>query len=189
MPTGHLPCLLAGIDHMGRPRTGLKTDSFDDREYTTIPVTANGRACYPKIHLRTEDEDVARRRLAALDCIDDRAEARRRIDRLASATSEAHERAMPSNFVLPPMYCHSLAIDDAREELGDGLDGSMNRDDLSEEVLKRWRHARGVPAILATGDSSSFSVPGPLSAFAEGDEAHEVGCVIGVPLHAGPFQT
>ncbi len=42
--------------------------------------------------------------------------------------------------------------------------------------------------ILASGDSSSAPVRGPLSAFAEGDEVHEVGRVIGVPLHAGPFQ-
>jgi len=63
MPIAHLPCLLAGIDHMGRSRKRLKTESFDDRKYTTIPVTANGRTSYPKIHLRTKDEDVARRRL------------------------------------------------------------------------------------------------------------------------------
>jgi hypothetical protein len=127
MPIAHLPCLLAEIDHMGRSRKRLRTDSFDDRKYTTIPVTANGRTSYPKIHLRTKDEDVARRRLTALDCIDDPAEARRRIDRLASATSEAHERAMLSDFVLPPMYCHSVVIDDARQELGDVLDGFMDR--------------------------------------------------------------
>jgi hypothetical protein len=65
--------------------------------------------------------------VTALDCIDDPAEAGRRIDRLASATSEAHERAMLSDFVLPPMYCHSVAIDDARQELGDVLDGFMDR--------------------------------------------------------------
>ncbi|MFH1107956.1 MAG: hypothetical protein V1790_01975 [Planctomycetota bacterium] len=127
MPIAHLSCLLAGIDRTGRPRKRLKTDRFDDRKCTTIPVTANGRTSYPKIHVRTKDEDAARRRLTALDYIDEPAEARRRIDRLASATSEAHERAMLSDFVLPPMYCHSVAIDDARQELGDVLDGFMDR--------------------------------------------------------------
>ena len=50
-----------------------------------------------------------------------------KLDRLASATSEAHERAMLSDFVLPSMYCHSVVIDDARQELGDVLDGFMDR--------------------------------------------------------------
>ena len=50
---------------MGRSRKRLRTDSFDDRKYTTIPVTANGRTSYPRIHLPTKDEDVARRRLGA----------------------------------------------------------------------------------------------------------------------------
>ncbi len=71
---------------MGRPRKRLKTEIFDDGKYTTIPVTANGRTSYAKIPRRTKDEEVARRRLTALDCLDDPAEARRRIDRLASAT-------------------------------------------------------------------------------------------------------
>ncbi len=62
MPIAHLPCLLAGIGHMGRPRKRLKADSYDDRKYKTIPVTTNGRTSYPKIHLRTKDDDVARRR-------------------------------------------------------------------------------------------------------------------------------
>src|SRR3990172_8797931 len=44
------------------------------------------------------------------------------------------------------------------------------------------------PGILASCNSSSVPVRGPLSAFAESDEVHEVGRVIGVPLHAGSFQ-
>lgn len=42
---------------MRRLRIRLKTDSFDGRKYATIPVTKNGRTSYPKIHLRTKDDD------------------------------------------------------------------------------------------------------------------------------------
>ena len=84
---------------MGRPRIRLKTDSFDGRNYTTTPVPKNGKTLYSKVHLRTKDEDVARRRLTALEGIDDPEEARCRINHLARAGSEALERARLAAFV------------------------------------------------------------------------------------------
>jgi hypothetical protein len=55
---------------MGRPRKRLQTDQYDGRMFTTIPVTIGGRVSYHRIHLRTKDTDVARRRLTALDGVD-----------------------------------------------------------------------------------------------------------------------
>src|SRR3990167_8568665 len=58
----------------------------------------------------------------------------------------------------------------------------------STTATSRTSAVRVWPGILASCNSSSVPVRGPLSAFAESDEVHEVGRVIGVPLHAGSFQ-
>src|SRR3990172_3589551 len=58
----------------------------------------------------------------------------------------------------------------------------------STTATSRTSDVRVWPGILASCNSSSVPVRGPLSAFAESDEVHEVGRVIGVPLHAGSFQ-
>jgi len=81
---------------MGRPRIPVKTDSYDGRKYTTIPVTNNGRTSYPKIHLRTKNDEVAQRRLIALDGVDDPEEARRRIGNVAIAFSVVVHRHIES---------------------------------------------------------------------------------------------
>ncbi len=61
---------------MGRPRKRLQTGHYDGRKFTTIPVTRNGRVSYHRSHLRTKDENLARRRLTALDSISDPEEVR-----------------------------------------------------------------------------------------------------------------
>lgn len=44
------------------------------------------------------------------------------------------------------------------------------------------------PRILASGDFSCFPVSSPLSTFPQGDEAHQAGGTVRVPLHAGSFE-
>ncbi len=60
---------------MGRPQVRLQTESETDRRFTTIRVKRNGRVSYHKVYLRTKEEEVARRRLIALDGVDDPEEA------------------------------------------------------------------------------------------------------------------
>ena len=69
---------------MGRSTVSLQTESKTKRRFTTLHAKVNGKASYTKVYLRTKNEEVARRRLIALDGVDDVEEARRRIDRLAS---------------------------------------------------------------------------------------------------------
>jgi len=150
---------------MGRHRIPIKTDSYDGRKYTTIPVTKNGRTSYPKIHLRTKNDEVAQRRLIALEGLDDPKEARRRIGHLASAVSEEQERARLADFIHPPMFRQRVSIDDAREELSGILDGFVDIDDVPEEVLERWRHASSAldwqPILRELGLDSYYFLENP----------------------------
>ena len=145
---------------MGRPRIPLKTDSYDGRKYTTIAVTKNGRTSYPKIHLRTKNDEVARRRLIALDGVDDPEEARRRIGHLASAVTEEQERARLADFVHPAVYRQKMTIEDAREELYDMFGGFVDEEPPSEELLDRWRRADGIeewqPILIELGADSQY---------------------------------
>ena len=110
MPNVHSVCLLAGIEQIGRPGKRLKADRFDDREYTTIPVTTNGRPSYPTMHRRTKDDDVARRRLTDLGGVDDSEEARRRTNYLASA-SIAQDEATSVVYGMPKAASETGCID------------------------------------------------------------------------------
>ena len=54
----------------------VQTDKNDGRKFITIRVASNDRVAYRKIHLRTTNHRVARRRARALEGIDDSEEAR-----------------------------------------------------------------------------------------------------------------
>ena len=53
--------------------------------FNAIPVTKNGGICYYRVHLRTKDDQVARRRLIAPDGFMER-------DDLSGETRERHRR-------------------------------------------------------------------------------------------------
>ena len=145
---------------MGRPRKRLQTDQYDGRMFTTIPVTIGGRVSYQRIHLRTKDTDVARRRLTALDGVDDPDEARRRIDHLASAGSETLERARLADFLHTPMFRQRVTIEEARAELAARFNDFEDMEEPSEELLERWRHASRPadwqPILIELGADTSF---------------------------------
>ncbi len=56
---------------MGRPQVRLQTESKTERTFITIRDKRNGKTSYHKVYLRTKNEEVARRRLIALDGVDD----------------------------------------------------------------------------------------------------------------------
>ncbi len=84
---------------MGRPQVRLQTESKTNRRFVTIHNERDGTTSYPKVYLRTKNEEVARRRMIALDGVEDVEEARRRIDRLASATSPEQEKSRLADFL------------------------------------------------------------------------------------------
>jgi len=145
---------------IGRPRKRLQTDQYDGRKFTTIAVTKNGALSYQRIHLRTKDDDVARRRLTALDGVSDPDEARRRIDHLASAGSDTLERVQLADFLHLPMFRQPVTIEDAREELAALFGDFVDMDEPSEEMLERWRHAscpaEWQPILIELGADTSF---------------------------------
>jgi len=160
MPIPRSQRVATEISAMGRPRKRLQTDQYDGRMFTTIPVTIGGRVSYHRIHLRTKDADVARRRLTALDGVDDPDEARRRIDHLASAGSESLERARLADFLQSPMFRQRVTIEDAREELAARFNDFEDMEEPSEELLERWRHAscpaEWQPILIELGADTSF---------------------------------
>lgn len=147
---------------MGRPAKRLNPDTFDGQLFTTIPhgKRRNDKPVYRKIYLRTRDQDAARRRLTALDGVDDPEEARRRINHLASAGSEVLERARLADFVNPVVYRQRMTIDDAREELDNMFGGFVDEEKPSEELLDRWRRAScpedWQPILIELGADSDY---------------------------------
>ena len=55
---------------MGRSQVRLQTESKTNRRFVAIRNERNGKTSYPKVYLRTKNEEVARRRLIALDGVD-----------------------------------------------------------------------------------------------------------------------
>ncbi len=129
---------------MARPQVRLQTESKTNRRFITIRNERNGTTSYPKVYLRTKNEEVARRRLIALDGVDDVEEARRRIDRLASAISPEQEMSRLADFLhrgSPAPYIPVMTIEEARKELYDMFGDFDDEERPTEEQLDRWRRA------------------------------------------------
>jgi hypothetical protein len=70
-PTAHEQRFSAEDSKLGRPQVRLQTESKTERTFITIRDKRNGKTSYHKVYLRTKNEEVARRRLIALDGVDD----------------------------------------------------------------------------------------------------------------------
>lgn len=145
---------------MGRPQVRLQTESKTERRFITIRDKRNGKTSYHKVYLRTKDEEVARRRLIALDGVDDVEEVRRRIDYLASAVSPDQEKLRLADFLHHATYIPVMTIEDAREELDNMFGGFVDEEPPSDELLDRWRRADGIeewqPILIELGADSQY---------------------------------
>ncbi|MCH9035511.1 MAG: hypothetical protein IID42_13585, partial [Planctomycetes bacterium] len=121
----------------------VQTDKSDGRKFITIRVASNGRVIYRKIHLKTTNHRLARRRARALEGIDDLEHARRIVAYLASSKTPGQEQDRLAELTDTMPTIPSLSHDEARKELesivcdfGDYAPG-----EIDDEVVDRWRAA------------------------------------------------
>jgi integrase len=121
----------------------VQTDNTDGRKFITIKVASNGQVAYRKIHLRTTNHRLARRRARALQNIDDPEEARRIIAYLASSRTPGQEADRLAELTDTMPTIPSLSHEKARKELeGIVCDfGDYGSGELDDEVVDRWRAA------------------------------------------------
>jgi hypothetical protein len=121
----------------------VQTDRTDGRKFITIKVASNGRVAYRKIHLRTTNHRLARRRARALESIDDPEEARRIVAYLASAKTPGQENDRLAELTDTLPTIPSLSHEDARKELEKLVCpyGDYEPGELDDEVVDKWRAA------------------------------------------------
>lgn len=121
----------------------VQTDKTDGRKFITIKVASNGRAAYRRIHLRTTNHRVARRRARALESIDDPDKARQIVAYLASAKTPGQEADRLAELTDTMPTIPALSHEGARKELEDLVcpGGDYEPDELDDEVVDRWRAA------------------------------------------------
>jgi len=101
--------------------------------------------------------------MIALEGVDDVEEARRRIDRLASAISPEQEKSRLADFLhrgTPTPYIPIMTIEEAREELYDMFGGFVDEEPPTEEQLDAWRRANCIeqwqPILIELGADSAY---------------------------------